>query len=289
MRTIHNLRNVDPGFATDHLLTFGLAPEYAGYPANQIAPVEQRVIDTLAALPGVRSVGATNDTDLANDNIDGHVTVSGSHAPEDEDYEVELPWVSDRYLQTLGIPLVAGRYFSPADSATATKVAIVNETFARHYFGSAQNALGHHVMRPRRPETDSMIVGVVRDAKHASLRDPAMATAYSPFIQADKPAALTYYIRTWQPQDSAAASIRSAIANVDSKLIVHDLTTLNTQIDDTLSSERTVALLASAFGFLATLLAGSGCMESWPTRLPNALVKLAFAWRWERSGGRWFG
>jgi ABC-type antimicrobial peptide transport system permease subunit len=113
-------------------------------------------------------------------------------------------------------------------------------------------------MRPRRPETDSMIVGVVRDAKHISVRDPSMATAYSPFIQADKPAALTYYIRTWQPQDSAGAGIRSAIANLDSKLIVHDLTTLNTQIDDTLSSERTVALLASAFGFLATLLAGIG-------------------------------
>jgi predicted permease len=176
----------------------------------------------------------------------------------DEDYEVELPWVSDHYLQTLGIPLVAGRYFSPADSPTATKVAIVNETFARHYFGNAQSALGHHVTRPRRPETDSMIVGVVRDAKHASVRDPAMATAYSPFVQADRPAALVYYIRTWQPQDSAAASIRSAVANIDSKLIVHDLITLTTQIDDTLSNERTVALLASVFGILATLLAGVG-------------------------------
>jgi putative ABC transport system permease protein len=258
VRTIHNLRNVDPGFATDHLLTFRIAPEHAGYPANQIAPVEQRVIETLAALPGVRSVGATNDPDLAGDDIGGDVTVSGSQASADEDYEVELPWVSDHYLQTLGISLVAGRYFSPADSATAAKVTIVNETFARHYFGNAQSALGHHVARPRRPETDSMIVGVVRDAKHASVRDPSIATAYRPFIQVERPAALTFYVRTWQPEDSAAASIRSAVANVDSKLIVHDLTTLSTQIDDTLSNERTVALLASAFGILATLLAGLG-------------------------------
>ena len=258
VRTIQNLRNVDPGFATDHLVTFNLAPEYAGYPANQIAPVEQRVIEALAALPGVRSVGATNDADLAGDNIDGNVAVPGSKATPDEDYEVELPWVSDHYLQTLGIPLVAGRYFSSADTATATKVAIVNETFAQHYFGNPQSALGHHVTRPRRPETDSMIVGVVRDAKHASVRDPAMATAYRPFIQAEKPAALIYYVRTWQPEESAAASIRSAVANIDSKLIVHDLTTLSTKIDDTLSNERTVALLASAFGLLATLLAGIG-------------------------------
>src|SRR6201999_4089795 len=85
-----------------------------------------------------------------------------------------------------------------------------------------------------------------------------MATTYRPFVQAAKPAVLTFYVRTWQPQDSAAASIRSAVANVNSKLIVHDLTTLSTQIDDTLSNERTVALLASAFGTLATLLAGLG-------------------------------
>ena len=110
----------------------------------------------------------------------GDVKVSGYTAKPDEEYDVELPWVSDHYLQTLGIPLVAGRYFSPADSATATKVTIVNQTFARHYFGSPQNALGHHVSRPRRPETDSMIVGVVRDAKHASVRDPADCHRLSP-------------------------------------------------------------------------------------------------------------
>jgi putative ABC transport system permease protein len=258
VRTIQNLRNVDPGFATDHLLTFGLAPEYAGYPAGQIAPMEQRVIEALAALPGVRSVGATNDADLVGDNIDGSVTVSDSRVNPDVEYDVETPWVSDRYLQTLGIPLVAGRYFSPADSATTTKVAIVNETFARHYYGNAASALGQHVTRTRRPETDSMIVGVVRDAKHASVRDPAMATAYRPFVQVEKPAALTFYVRTWQPPSAAAASIRAAVGNLDSKLIVHDLTTLSIQIDDSISTERTVALLASAFGALATLLAGIG-------------------------------
>jgi putative ABC transport system permease protein len=258
VRTIQNLHNVDPGFATDHLLAFGLAPEFTGYSSGQIAPIEQRALNALAALPGVRSVGATNDADLKNDEINGDVRVSGSSSQLDQDYNVELPWVSDNYLQALGIPLVAGRYFSPADSATATKVAIVNETFARHYFGSAQNALGRHVSRPQRPETDSMIVGVVRDAKHQSVRDPAIATAYRPFVQAEKPTALTFYLRTFQPPDAAAAGIRAAITNLDSNLIVNDLTTLNTQIDDTLSNERTIALLASAFGILATMLAGLG-------------------------------
>ena len=80
----------------------------------------------------------------------------------------------------------------------------------------------------------------------------------APFVQAEKPAPLNFYVRTWQPPDAAAASIRAAIANIDSKLIVHDLTTLSTQIDDTHPNERTIALLASTFGMLATLLAGIG-------------------------------
>jgi predicted permease len=258
MRTIQNLRNVNPGFVTDHLLTFGLAPEFAGYPPGQIVPVEQRTLEALAALPGVRSAGATNDADLAGEEIRGDVNVAGYTPKEDEDFEVELPWVSDGYLQTLGIPLVAGRYFSASDSATATKVIIVNQAFARHYFGSSQNALGRHVTRHNLPETDSMIVGVVGDAKHASVRDPASATLYRPFVQAEKQVALNFYVRTWQSPDAAAAGIRAAINNIDSKLIVDDLTTLSIQIDDTIASDRTIALLASIFGGLATLLAGIG-------------------------------
>jgi putative ABC transport system permease protein len=130
MRTIQNLRNVNPGFVTDHLLTFGLAPAFAGYPINQIAAVAQRTLEALAALPGVRSAGATNDADLAVEEIRGDVKVAGYNPKADEDLEIELPWVSDRYLQTLGIPLMAGRYFSAADSANATKVIIVNQAFA---------------------------------------------------------------------------------------------------------------------------------------------------------------
>jgi ABC-type antimicrobial peptide transport system permease subunit len=103
-----------------------------------------------------------------------------------------------------------------------------------------------------------MIVGVVRDAKHESVRDPAMATAYRPFVQGEKPTALIYYVRTWQPPNTAAASIRAAIANIDTKLIVSDLITLSDQIDDSIANERTIALLATTFGILATLLAGIG-------------------------------
>jgi putative ABC transport system permease protein len=258
LRTIKNLRNVDPGFAADHMLTFGLAPKLAGYPSDQVVAVEQRALEAVAALPGVRTAGATNDAELVGTGISGDVEVAGYTPKPDEAYDVELPWVSNDYLQTLGIPVIAGRYFAATDTAATPKVLIVNETFARHFFGEPQNALGHYVIRPDRPATNSVIVGVVRDAKHASVRDSVMATAYRPFVQCERATDLTFYVRTLLPPDTAASSIRAAINNIDSKLIVNDLTTLGTQIDDSLANERTIALLASTFGILATLLAGIG-------------------------------
>jgi predicted permease len=258
VRTIQNLHNVDAGFETGHLLAFELAPEMAGYAPPAIAPIEQRVLDTIATLPGVRAVGATNDADLAGDDREGDVIVSGYTPKPDEEFDVEVPWVSTTYLQALGVPLVTGRYFTAADTATSQKVAIVNESFARHFFAGPTAALGRHVSRPHRPATDAVIVGVVRDVKHTSVRDPAMATSYTLVSQAEKPAGLTYYVRTWQPPQTAANSIRSTIAGIDRKLIVGKLTTMDDQIDTSILAERTIAMLATAFGVLATVLAGIG-------------------------------
>jgi predicted permease len=258
VRTIDNLRRVNTGFATDHLLAFDLDPSLAGYPAAEVAPEEQRVLDAVSALPGIHGAGATNDTDLAGDDHQGDMVPLGSTPKPDEEFDVELPWVSDGYLQTLGVPLVMGRYFNAGDTATSPRVAIVNESFAKHYFGSAQAAQGHQLYRPNRPNTDATIVGVVRDVKHSSVRDPAVPTCYTLFAQAQRQTGLTFYVRTWQPPDAATASIRAAIGNLDTKLIVGNLRTMTEQIDSDLLAERAISMLATAFGVLATLLAGIG-------------------------------
>jgi putative ABC transport system permease protein len=259
VRTIQNLRNVNPGYPTDHLLSFDLTPEMAGYPAAAVAPVEQRVLDAVGALPGVRSAGATNDSDLVSNGRGGDVYVSGyAPKPEDKEFYTELPWVSNGYLQTMGIPLLAGRLFNPSDTATSQHVAVVSQSFARHFFATPRAALGHHVGRPGRPQTDAVIVGVVVDVKHSSVRDPSDPTCYTLFQQADRPGGLTYYVRTWQAPQAAANEIRAAVGAIDSKLIVNNIGTMTQQIDDSILAERTMALLAMVFGGLAALLAAIG-------------------------------
>jgi putative ABC transport system permease protein len=258
VRTIANLRNAQTGFATDHLLAFSLNPQLAGYSQTQVVPVELQVLDRVAALPGVRYTGATDDPDLVDDNTDGDVEVSGYTPKPDEDFNVEVPWVSNGYLQTMGIPLRAGRYFTTADTPTSTKVAVVNESFAKHYFGNAQSALGHHLSRPRQPGTDALIVGVVADVKHTTVKDPPVPTSYTLFSQEQRQRGLTIYVRTWQPPDAAASAVRAAIANLDGNLIVNGLSTLREKINDTLAPEQAIAFLAATFGVLAALLAGIG-------------------------------
>ncbi|MFT4112123.1 ABC transporter permease [Silvibacterium sp.] len=260
VRTVQNLKATNTGFPTDHLLSFDLTPEFAGYPSAEVPIVEKQVLDALAAVPGVKAVGATADPDLVGSGTSGDVTVPGT-GPKNDGFDAELPWVSDSYLQTLGVPLLAGRYFNSGDTASADHVVIVNEKFAKQVFGSVPAALGHHMTRPGKPKDPAAgwtIVGVVGNVKHQTVRDDATVTAYRPFLQADQPDSQTVYIRTWQAPGTATASIREAVRRVDSRLIVEDIATLDTRIDDSLSNERAIALLAAAFGILAVVMAGIG-------------------------------
>jgi putative ABC transport system permease protein len=139
-------------------------------------------------------------------------------------------------------------------AAGLQRVAVVNESFARHFFANPTEILGHHFGRPDRPKTAAIVVGIVRDAEHSTLRDPALPTCYTLFQQEQRPSGLTIYVRTWQAPDAAANSIRVAVAAIDSKHIVDGLSTMTDQIDQAILTERTIALLAITFG----LLAGTG-------------------------------
>ncbi|MGA2353511.1 MAG: ABC transporter permease [Terriglobales bacterium] len=260
VRTLHNLRSLNAGFATDHLLTFGVDPRMAGYEPARTFALYQRVFETLKGLPGVRAVAATNDAELANDNETGNVTISGYTDKPDENMQVEQPNVSVDYFSTMQMPLLAGRTFTEQDSAGSQKVAIVNESFARHFFGDPQQALGHSIGQGggKGINPDTVIVGVVKDAKHSSLRDPIVRTVFFPYLQLPEPQAMTFYVRTWQQPESAESTIRRAMQTLDANLVLDTFRTMDEQIDNNLIAERVIALLASGFGVLAALMAAVG-------------------------------
>jgi predicted permease len=276
VRTLHNLKSVNVGFTTDHLLTFGIDPQLAGYELNQTLALHQRLTEALQRLPGVRAVASTTDAELANNNESSNFSVSGVKEKEEENSHPEWPEVSAGYLETMQMPLLAGRDITQGDSRTSPKVAVVNETLARKHFGTPEKALGRMIARGSSDDAnyDIQIVGVVRDARHSGVREEVRQTIFSPFTQMVRwqrdpekrkeiqvpqdPSYLTYYVRTWQPPEAAMGSIRAAVQGVDAKLVLDTFRSMDAQIDDNINTERMIALLASGFGILAAILAAVG-------------------------------
>jgi predicted permease len=254
-RTLDRLKSLDVGFATDHLVTFNIDPTRAGYRPAQDLEVDSRVLHTLAALPGVRSVAGTTDPELANNNWSNNISVAGYTAKENEDMNVEHPYVSAGYFSSMGMPLLAGRELGDADRGGTQKVAVVNESFARHYFGDPLHALRHYLGQAK---ADIEIVGVVKDAKHFGARREVKRTVFTPYLQETDPGAMTFYVRTWQAPESAEATIRRAMQALDSKLVLDSFRTMEEQINDNLTTERVIAFLALSFGVLAVLMAAIG-------------------------------
>lgn len=259
VRTMQNLRHVDTGINTSHLITFHVNPLLSGYAKEKIPALHQQILETMAALPGVQAVGATNDAELADTGHSGNVTVEGYTAPPDEDFPIEIPYVSANFFHAMQEPVLAGRSFGEDDDAAHPLVGIVNESFAKHYFATPAAAVGRRIVGgDGKPGEYMTIVGVTRDAKHGNLRDAAGPTLFSPMKQAKTADQLYLYLRTATPPEQSFAMVRQAMKQIDPGLAVDSMRTMEEQIDTTLSNERMIELLAISFGLLATMLAGVG-------------------------------
>jgi len=259
VRSLRNLKALNVGFPTDHLVTFRVDPSLAGHARSEDAEVDTRILQTLATTPGVRSVAATTDAELANEGVGNNITIAGYAARDDEDMNVEHPRVSSGYFSAMGVPLIAGREFTEVDRVGTQKVAIVNETLARRFFGSPDRALGHYFTQGAGDvKPDIEIVGVVKDAKHENVRAEIKPTTFTPYLQEKDPGAMSYYIRTVQAPEAAESTIRQAMQTLDAKLVLDSFRTMAEQVDDTLTTERVIAFLAESFGGLAALMAAIG-------------------------------
>jgi predicted permease len=264
VRTMQNLRSVDVGFNTTHLVSFDITPRLAGYTADRIPALHQHLLETLAALPGVQSVAATNIPELADNYHGGNISIEGYTPSQDEDLEVGKANVNPGFFSAMQIPVIAGRAFEESDDTTHPLVAIVNESLAKKYFGSATNALHRRLMdgdSENKPVYNIEIVGVVPDFKQRGIRDAVEPSLFAPLRQAagrDLSRELYFYLRSPLPAATTMASVRHAVQQVDAAVAIDNLRTMDEQIDGNLSNDRLTALLAVAFGVLATVLAGVG-------------------------------
>ena len=254
LKSVVNLMRVDLGIRTRNVVEFGLSPELNGYKPEQSRALFERVESELAAVPGVRSVGASQVAVIGGDHWGNDVHPEGYTGPTTNPHSWENE-IGPGYFAKMGIPLIAGREFSESDNLAGRLVGVVNEEFARRFF-PGQNALGRHFSIDKDHPVE--IVGIVKNSHYAAVKEKPYPVYYTPWRQDKEMGSLVFYVRTALSPDAMVPQIRQVLTRLDRNLPAEGLRTLEEQISLNISNERILVKLAAAFAFLATALAMLG-------------------------------
>jgi predicted permease len=259
LRTLQNLRQTDTGFRTDRLIQFQLDSGAAGYDSDRSKVLFRQILEELRSVPGVSNATLALSSVLSNAQISFGLEVEGYTHSEAEDRSSVCNAVAPGYFAMLGTPLLRGRDFNEADTATSQRVTIVNETFVRKYFPD-RDPLGRKIRLSwgLAQLYDYEIIGVSKDARFANLRDLPERNFFMPYTQWDYLNDIYFYVRTSGDPALLAGPIRELVKRHDSNIPVVEYRTVDEQIDRLLRPERLVASLSLAFGLLATSLAAIG-------------------------------
>ncbi|MDE3155585.1 MAG: ABC transporter permease [Acidobacteriota bacterium] len=255
-KSLDNVSRINLGLRADHVITFGISPELNGYTPQRSQALFQQVEDQLAALPGATAVSDSMVPLLSGDNWGSDVSVEGYQAGPDTDMNSRYNEVGPGYFHTLGIPLIAGREFTRADTLPAQKVAIVNEAFAKK-FNIWPDAVGKHIGR-RSGSPDTLIVGLVQNAKYSDVKDKVPPLFFHPYMQDKDVGSMFFFVRTVMDPHDFIGNIPKVMARLDPNLPVEDLRTLPEQVKENVFLDRMISVLSTAFALLATLLAAVG-------------------------------
>ncbi len=253
IRHLSNLENLDLGFHRDHILLVSLDPAGSGYSGERLSRASRELLGRLEALPGVRSATMCGVTPISGAGAVRAATVEGYQAGPGELRKIWENWIAPKYFETLGTPLLAGRDFSFRDQGRS-RVAIVNQTMSRHYFGD-RSPIGMHVTfdGDNRPYE---IVGMVGDAKYSELRGATLPTIYFNAFQLGSPIS-QFALRTNIDPASVAGEVRRTVRALLTTVPVK-VTTLADQVDASIVPERLIAMLSGLFGALGSVLTAIG-------------------------------
>jgi predicted permease len=257
VRTMQNLKALDLGYDREHLLLVKTDPLAAGYKGDRQVEYLNEITRRLAILPGVHAVTYSTNGLFSNSDSDEELTVEGFVHRSDQDRLVHWDRVGPGYLSTLGVPLVLGRDIGDQDTATSPKVAVINETMARFYFGNGSPLgrrfwFGDDHNRDRPVE----IVGVARDARGHGMRDKMERRYYLPFTQnpEESMGRMVFEVRTSGDPAAFVESVRKTVTGFDANPQVIFVRTMDELVEFAISNEILVAKLSGFFGILALLL-----------------------------------
>jgi predicted permease len=264
VRTLLNLQRVDTGFNTQNLLLFDVEPGLIGYKDEKLRQIYGQISERLEAVPGVQAVTFSRMALLSQSSHTSSVFLrealnatpdsEGRIAPSGEAWRLI---VRENFLQSIGIPLLAGRTLGPQDDTNTPKVVVVNQTFANKFFPN-QSPIGKRFTYDPKKADELEIVGVCKDAKYTSQRDDTPPTIYSSYRQERPLTNGTFEVRTTGDPSATIASVRNVVREIEPNLPVTNVKSQVEQADETLRMERLFAKLLTLFALLAQQLAAIG-------------------------------
>jgi predicted permease len=264
-RSLYNLKTLDTGFDVDNLITFRVDPSLNGYEQSRIKRFYDELLQDIRQIPGVQSATIAQVPALTGSASSRTIQLQGYEPKPDENMN---PWtneVAPDYFRTMGMALIAGREFNDRDVAGAPLVAIVNESFAKYFYGN-DNPLGRRFgFRVQNDPAAMEIIGVVKDSLYADMRQGTTTEnatprfAYIPYQQSVELNEMTFYVRAaGAAAGSISEQLRQAVRRADATMPVFEMQSMEQTVDEALFNERMLALLSASFGLLATVLAAIG-------------------------------
>jgi predicted permease len=251
LRTLNNLRSVDVGFNPNNLMMFRINPSLNRYEPERVAQLFKTIRSELESVPGVRSVAYTRLGLLSGGSMSTSFNIQGRPGEN----EIHVMNTSPEFFGTLEIPLVMGRGLLEQDVKTPGLVAVINETAAKKYFPGT-NPIGAHFGSSPEEAGKTEIVGIIRDTKYSSLREPAPPTMYMTMPPSIR--SVTVVVRTATDPANLTETVRKALHRVDPDVPISGMTTQTEQVEGRMAQERLFALAYTLFGGLALLLACIG-------------------------------
>jgi putative ABC transport system permease protein len=259
MRSLMRLQSVDPGFDQSKLLTARLLlPGQKYQKESQRIDFFKQLVDRMAGTPGVSGATAIDWLPFAAGNSATNFTIEGQPPPEPGndlvcDVRVSMP----NYFELMKIPFIAGRTFSEREATELSHVVVINKTMADRYFPN-ENPLGQRVRISMMDEpAPCEIIGIVGDAKHASLDADARATAYWPHPELAR-TLLTVVLRTEGDPLALAGTLQQEVRNLDKDQPIADVSTMEQLVSNSMSRTRFTAVLLAVFAGVALALAAVG-------------------------------
>jgi len=261
VRSLQKLMTQDLGYDSSRIVVTRLNPLAVGYKAERMKHLAQELTARMSAVPGVRGVSYSQNGLFSGSESASAIVVPGFSADKPRDRVAREDSVGPDYFSVVGIPILMGRGVGPQDTASSTRVAVVNEAMVKHFF-HGENPLGRQfqIDDPDEKAKPFTVIGVARDAKdHGSLlREATPPRFYHAFQQDSDPIQIMLEVSAEGDPNLLVTGVRSQIKAVDANIPINSIGTVRHQLESTLSNHIALAKLSAFFAGLALLLACIG-------------------------------